>query len=95
MFWIAVGENNRVVGCVGYEIIKPLEARLHRLYVKPELKRQRIGTVLLNVLTKYIKEKGYNKLSIHAGDEKYWESKFFYKSQGFVEVDYRILEKDI
>ena len=95
MFWIAIGENNRVVGCIGYETIKPLEARIHRLYVKPELKRQGIGSALLETLVKYIKEKGYNKLSIHTGDEKYWESKLFYKAHGFEEVEPNILEKDI
>ena len=95
MFWVALGENSRVIGCIGYETIKPLEARIHRLYVKPELKRQGIGTALLNTLVKYVKERGYNKLSIHTGDEKYWESKLFYKAHGFEEVEFNILEKDI
>ena len=95
MFWIALGENNRVIGCIGYETIKPLEARIHRLYIKPELKRQGIGSALLETLVKYVKEKGYNKLSIHTGDEKYWESKLFYKAKGFVEVEPNILERDI
>ena len=95
MFWVALGENNRVVGCVGYETIKPLEARIHRLYIKPELKRQGIGSALLETLVKYVKEKGYNKLSIHTGDEKYWESKLFYEAKGFVEVEPNILERMI
>ena len=95
MFWIALGENNRVIGCIGYETIKPLEARIHRLYIKPELKRQGIGSALLETLVKYVKEKGYNKLSIHTGDEKYWESKLFYKAKGFVEVEPNILKRDI
>lgn len=95
MFWVALGENNRVVGCVGYETIKPLEARVHRLYIKPELKRQGIGSTLLETLVKYVKEKGYNKLSIHTGDEKYWESKLFYKAKDFVEVEPNILERMI
>ena len=95
MFWIALGENNRVIGCVGYETIKPLEARIHRLYIKPELKRQGIGSALLEILVKHVKEKGYNKLSIHTGDEKYWESKLFYKAKGFVEVEPNILERNI
>ena len=95
MFWIALGEYGRVIGCVGYETIKPLEARIHRLYIKPELKRQGIGSALLNTLIKHVKEKGYNKLSIHTGDEKYWESKLFYKSHGFVEVAPNILERII
>lgn len=95
MFWIVLGENNRVIGCVGYETIKPLEARIRRLYIKPELKRQGIGSALLETLVKYVKEKGYNKLSIHTGDEKYWESKLFYKAKGFIEVEPNILERDI
>ena len=95
MFWIALGENNRVIGCVGYETIKPLEARIHRLYIKPELKRQGVGSALLDTLVKYVKEKGYNKLSIHTGDERYWESKLFYKAKGFVEVEPNILERNI
>lgn len=95
MFWIALGENNRVIGCVGYETIKPFEARIHRLYIKPELKRQGIGSALLETLVKYVKEKGYNKLSIHTGDERYWESKLFYKAKGFVETEPNILERDI
>ena len=95
MFWVALGENNRVIGCVGYETIKPFEARIHRLYIKPELKRQGIGSALLETLVKYVKEKGYNKLSIHTGDEKYWESKLFYKAKGFIEVKPNILERII
>lgn len=95
MFWVALGENNRVIGCVGYETINPLEARVHRLYVKPELKRQGIGSALLETVVKHVKEKGYKKISIHLGDEKYWESKSFYKAKGFVETEARILEKDI
>ena len=95
MFWVALGENNRVIGCIGYETINPLEARVHRLYVKPELKRQGIGSALLETVVKYVKEKGYKKISIHLGDEKYWESKLFYKAKGFVETEPRILEKDI
>lgn len=95
MFWVALGEKNRVIGCVGYETINPLEVRIHRLYVKPELKRQGIGSALLETVVKYVKEKGYKKISIHLGDEKYWESKLFYKAKGFVEKEPRILEKDI
>lgn len=95
MFWVALGENNRVIGCIGYETINPLEARVHRLYIKPELKRQGIGSALLETVVKYVKEKGYKKISIHTGDEKYWESKLFYKAKGFVETEPNILEKNI
>ena len=95
MFWVALDENSRVIGSIGYETIKPKEARIHRLYIKPELKRQGIGSALLDTLTNYVKEKGYNKLSIHTGDEQYYESKLFYKAKGFIEKEPNILEKII
>ena len=35
LFWIAVDENDRVIGCIGYSRIPGTdEAFLHRLYVK-------------------------------------------------------------
>ena len=82
------------IGCVGYETINPGEARIQRLFVKPELKRQGVGSALMQTLEKHIREKGYTKISIHTGDEKYWESKLFYKAKGFVETRPNILERN-
>ena len=48
MFWIAVNEKDRVIGCIGYsKTDNPSEAFLHRLYVKAAEKRHGIGTALL------------------------------------------------
>lgn len=94
MFWVALN-GARVIGCVGYETINPDEARVHRLYIKPELKRQGIGSALMQTLEKHIRAKGYTKISIHNGDEKYWESKLFYKAKGFIETQPNILERDL
>ena len=91
MFWLALN-GLRVIGCVGYESISPTEARVHRLYIKPELERQGVGSALLKTLEQHIKEKGYTKVSIDAQEEKYWKSKLFYKANGFVEVEPNILE---
>ncbi|MBQ9457430.1 MAG: GNAT family N-acetyltransferase [Bacilli bacterium] len=94
MFWVAL-DGARVIGCVGYETINPGEARVHRLYIKPDLKRQGVGTALMQTLEEYIKNKGYKKMSIHIGDEKYWESKLFYKAKGFIETQPNILERNL
>ena len=94
MFWVAL-DGTRVIGCVGYETINPGEARVHRLYIKPELKRQGVGTALMQTLEEYIKNKDYKKISIQTGDEKYWESKLFYKAKGFIETQPNILEKNL
>ena len=48
MFWVAVDEDDRVVGCIGYSgTDDPSEAFLHRLYVKASEKHKGIGTRLL------------------------------------------------
>lgn len=94
MFWLALN-GARVIGCVGYETVSPGEARVHRLNVKPEFKRQGVGSALMQTLEKHIREKGYTKISIHTGDDKYWESKLFYKAKGFVETQPNVLERDL
>lgn len=94
MFWLALN-GARVIGCVGYETINPGEARVHRLNVKPEFKRQGVGSALMQTLEKHIREKGYTKISVHTGDDKYWESKLFYKAKGFVETQPNVLERDL
>ena len=39
MFWIALDDNDRVIGCVGCNLLPGEEAVLHRLYIKYNLKR--------------------------------------------------------
>ena len=48
MFWLAIDDHDRVIGCIGYRSIPDIsEVRLRRLYVKAQRKRQGIGTRLL------------------------------------------------
>lgn len=48
MFWLAIDDLDRVIGCIGYcSIPGTNEVTLHRLYVKAQRKRQGIGTCLL------------------------------------------------
>lgn len=46
MFWIAVGDNDRVIGSIGTKIISQNEMWLKRLYVKSAMKRQGVGKKL-------------------------------------------------
>ena len=44
MFWLAIDEHDRVIGCIGYNSIPgTTEVKLHRLYIKAARKRQGIG----------------------------------------------------
>ncbi len=47
MFWIAVNENDRVIGSVGFNADDKNSVTLHRLFVKYNLKHKGIGTALL------------------------------------------------
>ena len=86
MFWLAIDDNDRVIGCVGYNSENGSdEVVLHRLYVKYNLKRQGIGSMLLNTAEKYIKSKGYTAVCVHLGGAEYFESWQFYPKYGYCE----------
>ena len=55
MFWLAIDESDRVIGCVGYNAIpNTSEVRLHRLYIKAVRKRQGIGSRLLQTVEQHL-----------------------------------------
>lgn len=86
MFWIALDDSDRVMGCVGYVPICGTNGiYLHRLYVKYTLKHRGIGTELLNTLIKYAKKRGKNEIYVHLGTpkEQWYESYAFYPKNGF------------
>ena len=59
MFWLAIDEQDRVSGSIGYNSIRDTdEVWLHRLFVKYNLKRQGIGSALLEMAENYIANQG-------------------------------------
>ena len=53
MFWIALDDNDRVIGSIGYNSIENSDdVVLHRLFVKANLKHQGIGTAFLPITFK-------------------------------------------
>ena len=87
-FWIAVDDNDRVIGCIGYSRIgESDEAFLHRLYVKASKKHTGIGTKLLTAAETSMKENGINIARVHLGEpkEQWYESYSFYPKNGYTE----------
>ena len=94
MFWLALDENDRVIGCIGYDSIEgTAEAKLHRLYVKYDLKRQGIGSALLKTAEDHIKAQGKSAVLVHLGGEGYFESYRFYPKHGYVGYAPRYMKK--
>lgn len=85
MFWLAIDDNDRVIGCVGYNKYTEDTAVLHRFYVKYNLKRQGIGTKILEVVERHIKNQGYIYIMVHIGGVEYFESKQFYPKHGYID----------
>ena len=96
MFWLALDENDRVIGCIGYNSIPgTTEVTLHRLYVKASLKRQGIGSALLNTVESYLRECGKTTANVHLGGSQYHESHSFYPKHGYVECAPSYMKKDL
>lgn len=94
-FWLAIDDNDRVIGCIGYNKYDNDTAKLHRLYVKYNLKRQGIGSSLLNVAEQYMKVANYKYSIVHLGGKEYFESKQFYPKHGYVEYGVDIMRKEL
>ncbi len=82
-FWLAIDEFDRVVGCIGTKVVEG-DLFLSRLYVKYNLKRQGIGSKLLECAEQFAKEKGYKEIHVHLGKD-YLESHIFYPKHGYKE----------
>lgn len=97
MFWLAIDENDRVIGSVGYSSIEGSEeVWLHRLFVKYNLKRKGIGSVLLEMAESHIKSKGKTAIRIHLGEQKYYfESYSFYLKHNYKQYDERYMIKNL
>ena len=97
-FWVAVDDNDRVIGSVGYSKTDcPTEAFLHRLFVKPTEKRKGIGTALLQTAEKEMRENGITTSHVHLGEprEQWFESYSFYPKHGYLEYAPRYMKKEL
>lgn len=97
MFWLAIDENDRVIGSVGYSSVEGNdEVWLHRLFVKYNLKRKGIGGALLQMAESNIKSKGKTAIRIHLGEQKYYfESYSFYLKHNYKQYDERYMIKNL
>ena len=98
MFWVAIDDNDRVIGSVGYsKAEKEDEAFIHRLFIKPTLKHKGIGTALSKTAEKEMKNKGIKISMVHLGEpkEQWFESYSFYPKHGYREYEPRFMRKSL
>jgi GNAT superfamily N-acetyltransferase len=85
MFWIAIDDNDRVIGSIGTKIVSKNEMWLKRLYVKSTMKRQGIGKKLYENAEEFAIQKGIHKIYTRFSSD-YIEAQKFYPSIGFLEI---------
>ena len=84
MFWLALYDDDRVIGCVGYSSIPDTDdVWLHRFYVKAARKRQGIGTQLYLHAENHLRVIGKQRVRIHLGGKGYEASRLFYLHFGY------------
>lgn len=96
MFWVAVDNDDRVIGCGGYSKTENAEkAFVHRLYVKASEKHKGIGSQLLGVIEAGMRANGIAVAMVHLGTppEQWFESYSFYPKHGYVECGMRYMMK--
>ena len=97
-FWLALDENDRVVGCAGYSRVPGTdEAFLHRLFVKPSLKRRGVGSALLQTAEAAMRAAGVRVARVHLGEprEQWFESYAFYPKHGYAADGERSMRKEL
>ncbi len=98
MFWIAVDDTDRVIGCGGFSRIEGTnEAFVHRLYVKASEKRRGIGSALLEAIEAGMRRSGITVARVHLGEppEQWFESHSFYPKHGYSEYAPRYMRKEL
>ena len=96
MFWLAIDDNDRVIGSIAYHSVKDTEVVwLHRLFVKFNLKRQGIGSELLQIAEQYIRKQGKKCVKVHLGGDDWTESRAFYPKHGYVEYQEQYMMKKL
>ena len=97
-FFLALGDDGRVIGCGGFSRIEGTdEAFLHRLFVKPAMKRRGVGSALLAAIEAAMRERGVRVARVHLGAPRdvWFESYAFYPKHGYVEYEPRYMKKDL
>ena len=90
MFWLAIDDMDRVVGCVGFLRVEgTTEAFIHRLFIKASEKRKGIGTELLRTVEDEMRSRGITISRVHLGTprEQWFESYLFYPAKGYQEYE--------
>jgi putative acetyltransferase len=83
-FWIAEDERGRARGCVAADLPQAGPAELHRLYVRPDQRRQGLGETLIQVAEEFARQSGAARL-VFWSDTRFTAAHRLYARLGFAQ----------
>jgi putative acetyltransferase len=84
--FIARDADGRAVGCGALKVADNRLAEVKRMYTRPEVRGQRVGSLLLEAITELAQRKGVKTLMLETGEGPGFEGAFrLYERSGFTQ----------
>ena len=93
-FWIAIDEDNNVIGTIGAKAIEDKVLEIKRVYVKKECRGNGLSQKLFDILENFAIERGFENLFLGTYD-KFERAIGFYLKNNFIEDESREKEEGI
>ncbi len=84
MFWLALDDNERVIGCLGFNRLNSSLVKLHRFFVKPVADSEAIYSALLAKCEDFLSSSCVREITAHLTDMPSFAKELFTNS-GYVE----------
>ncbi|MBM6596425.1 GNAT family N-acetyltransferase [Microvirga pudoricolor] len=85
-FWVLEDERGRIRACVAVDFPEAGTAELHRLYVRPDQRRQGLGETLVRIVEDYGRAKGADRL-VFWSDTRFTAAHKLYERMGYSRAD--------
>ncbi len=87
-FWIALDNDNKIIGTIGIEYVNNDETYLKKLYVLKEYRGTGLAKELLNEVIQFSRKKGFKRIYLSTYG-KLERANSFYLKNGFIEYKNR------
>jgi putative acetyltransferase len=85
-FWVAEDERGRVCACVAIDYPEAEAGELHRLYVRPNMRRRSLGERLIRLAESHARERGAVRI-LFWSDTRFATAHRLYERLGYVRAD--------
>jgi putative acetyltransferase len=84
-FWVVEDERGRICACVAVDCPEPTSAEMHRLYVRPDQRRRRLGGTLVRLVEDHAQGRGLSRIFFWS-DSRFTLAHRLYERLGYVRV---------